>query len=150
MRIRRVALQLALIIPAMTGLGQHVHPAPAPSDPPIIVSINPEARVSVTLGGELPPPAPCGQPAVLMVKVLNQGYVTSRLEAELVGNTPAGTTLDFHPAPLKGLPEELRELRIILRQPGLNDLTITFRPHNDVGDIGGRDRIHFLMRCVAT
>lgn len=144
----RQAFAITLMISPMVSVSQHVHTAaPSPTDPPIIVSINPEARVSVTLGGVLPPPVPCGQPAVLAVKVVNQGFVTSLLEAELVGGVPAGTSLDFHPTPLKGLPEELRELRITLPKPGLTDLTVAFRPHNEAGDIGGRDRVHFLIRC---
>ena len=64
-----------------------------------------------------------------------------------MGNTPAGVTLDFHPEPLKGVPEELRNLRITLTKPGLTDLTVAFRVHNEVPDLGGRDRVHFLFRC---
>jgi hypothetical protein len=122
--------------------------ASSPNDPPIKITINPEARVSVTLAGELPPPAPCGIATDLPVKIVNQGFVTAQLEAELVDNAPAGVTLDFHPAPLKGLPEELRALRIVLAQPGPTDLTIAFKAHNEIADLGGRDRVHFLMSCV--
>jgi hypothetical protein len=120
----------------------------SPSDAPIKITINPEARVSVALAGELPPPARCGIATDLPVKIVNQGFVTAQLEAELVGNAPAGVTLDFHPAPLKGLPEELRALRIVLSQPGPMDLTIAFKAHNEIPDLGGRDRVHFLMSCV--
>lgn len=140
---------ITLMFSPMVSVGQHVHLAPSPTDPPIVISINPEARVSVALGGELPPPVACGQPAVLLVRVLNQGFITSRLEAELVDNVPTGAFLDFHPEPLKGRPEELRELRITLLKPALSDLTIAFRSHNEAGDIGGRDRAHILMRCFA-
>lgn len=120
----------------------------SPSYAPIKITINPEARVSVALAGELPPPAPCGIATDLPVKIVNQGFVTAQLEAELVGNAPAGVTLDFHPAPLKGVPEELRALRIVLTQPGPTDLTIAFKAHNEIADLGGRDRVHFLMSCV--
>ena len=112
---------------ALAFADEHTHPAAAPTDSPIKITINPEARVSVTLGGALPPPVACGTPVVVSVKVVNQGFVTSRLEAELVGSAPAGASLQFHPAPLKGIPEELRELRITLVNPGLADLTIAFR-----------------------
>ncbi len=120
----------------------------SPDDPPIKITINPEARVSVALAGELPSPAPCGVATDLPVKIVNQGFVTAQLEAELVGNAPAGVTLDFHPAPLKGLPEEMRALRIVLAQPGSTDLTIAFKAHNEIPDLGGRDRVHFLINCV--
>jgi hypothetical protein len=29
----------------------------------------------------------------------------------------------------------------------VTDLTIAFKAHNEVPDLGGRDRVHFLMRC---
>ncbi|HLH36055.1 MAG TPA: hypothetical protein VKX41_15400 [Alloacidobacterium sp.] len=143
------AFAITLVISPIASVCQHVHTAPAPTDPPILLNINPEARVSVALGGVLPRLVACGQPAVLVVRVQNQGFVTSRLEAELVGNVPAEASLDFHPEPLKGWPEELRELRITLLKPGLTDLTVAFRSQNEAGDIGGRDRVHFLMRCFA-
>jgi hypothetical protein len=83
---------------------------------------------------------------LLPVLVVNQGFVTAQLEAELV-DAPAGVTLEFHPDPLKGVPEELRKLQITLTKPGTTDLTVAFKAHNEIPDLGGRDRIHFLMRC---
>jgi hypothetical protein len=122
----------------------------APQEAPIQITINPEARVSVALAGALPHPVPCGTAADFSVKILNQGFITSRLEAELVGDTPAGVNLDFHPAPLKGVQEEIRHLRITLTRPDPTDLTIAFKAHNEVPDLGGRDRVHFVMHCVQT
>jgi len=121
-----------------------------PREAPIQITINPEARVSVVLAGSLPHPVPCGTAADFSVKILNQGFITSRLEAEFVGNTPAGVNLDFHPEPLKGVREELRHLRITLTRPDPTDLTIAFKAHNEVPDLGGRDRIHFVMHCLQT
>lgn len=141
-----LVLAVILMIPVLACADEHVHAAPSPTDPPIKITINPEARVSATFGGTMPPAVTCGTPAALSVKIVNQGFVTSRLEA-VVADAPAGTTLEFHPVPLKGIPEELRELRIILTKPGLADLTIAFRSHNEAPDIGGRDRVHFLMSC---
>jgi hypothetical protein len=143
-----------LLLPALTCADDEHHghhkmemEAASPNDPPLKITINPEARVSVALAGALPPSAPCGMAADLSVKIVNQGFVTAQLEAELVGDVPAGVTLDFHPEPLKGVPEELRKLRITLTKPGLTDLTIAFKAHNEIPDLGGRDRVHFLMRC---
>lgn len=115
---------------------------------PIQITINPEARVSVALAGSLPDPVSCGTAVDFAVKIMNQGFITSRLEAEFVGDTPAGVTLDFRPEPLKGVREELRHLRITLTRPDPADLTIAFKAHNEVPDLGGRDRIHFVMHCV--
>jgi hypothetical protein len=120
----------------------------SPNEPPINITINPEARVSVVLAGVLPPPAPCGTATDLPVKIVNQGFVTAPLEAELVGDAPADVTLDFHPDPLKGVPDELRTLHITLTKPGPTDLTIAFRAHNEIPDLGGRDRVHFLIHCL--
>ena len=120
----------------------------AHQEPPIQITINPEARVSVALVGSLPRPVPCGTAADFSVKILNQGFITSRLEAEFVGDTPEGVNLDFHSERLKGLREEFRHLRITLKRPGPADLTIAFKAHNEIPDLGGRDRIHFVMQCV--
>ena len=122
----------------------------APQETSIQITINPEARVSVALAGTLPHPVPCGRAADFSVKILNQGFITSRLEAEFVGDTPAGVNLDFQPEPLKGVREEFRHLRITLTRPDPTDLTIAFKAHNEVPDLGGRDRIHFVMHCVQT
>lgn len=127
---------------------EHAHESVSPTDLPIEITINPEARVSVTLGGALPLPVACGTAADLRVKIINQGFVTSRLEARFIGNTPAGAKLAFDPQPLKGVPEELRELRITLTKRGLTDLTVAFRTHNNAPDLGDRDRVHFLMSCL--
>src|SRR2546430_11195875 len=97
------------------------------NEPPIKITINLEARVSVVLSGALPRPVPCGIAADLPVKVVNKGFITSRLEAEFVGDVPAGVSLDFHPAPLKGVREEFRRLSITLIKPDPTDLTIAFR-----------------------
>jgi hypothetical protein len=88
-------------------------------------------------------------PADLTVKIVNQGFVTSRLEAQIIGDVPAGAALEFHPEPLTGAQEELHTLRILLTRPGPTDLTVAFKAHNEIPDLGGRDRIHFLVECVA-
>jgi hypothetical protein len=145
--VRPLTLAAVLAIPALAlAAGEHAHDAASPNDPPIKITINPEARVSVALAGALPSPASCGTAANLSVRIVNQGFVTARLETELAG-VAAGVTLDFEPRPLTGVPEELRTLRITLTRPGVTDLTIAFKAHNGTPDLGGRDRVHFLMRC---
>lgn len=148
--MRPPSFAVAVILPALAiAGGEHVHDTSvSANDPPIKITINPEARVSVTLAGALPPSAPCGTAADLSVKIVNQGFVTAQLEAELVGDAPAGVTINFHREPLTGVPEELRKLRITLTKPGPTDLTIAFKAHNEIPDLGGRDRIHFLMHCL--
>jgi hypothetical protein len=118
------------------------------AEPPIKITINPEARVSAVLSGTLPSSVPCGTAVVVPVKIVNQGYVTARLEVELVGSPIPGVEVSFESEPLKGLPEEVRNLRITLLERGPTDLTLAFRAHNVVPDLGGRNRIHFVMLCV--
>src|SRR4030095_3823467 len=119
----------------------------AAAEAPILLTINPEARVSVAMAGPLPPAVPCGSALDLNVKVVNQGFVTAHLEAALVGTAPAGVTANLDPEPLKGVPEESRVLRVTLTHPGQTDLTVALRAHNEIPDLGGRDRIHFLVEC---
>jgi hypothetical protein len=148
-KCKPLILATVLGLPALAFAGdKHMHETASPQDPPIQITINSEARVSVTLAGALPPAAPCGTTTNLSVKIVNRGFVTARLEADLVGDAPAGVTLDFHPTPLKGLPEEERVLRITLAKPGPTDVTIAFRAHNEAPDLGGRNRVHFLMDCL--
>lgn len=149
-----IALFIALPVLIFAQADGHTHDhhkeaeTVSASDPHIKITINPEARVSVLLASALRRPAPCGTASDFRVKILNQGFVTSRLEAEFVGDVPAGVSLDFHPTPLKGAREEFRNLRITLTKPGPTDLTIAFRAHNETPDLGGRDRVHFLMHCL--
>jgi hypothetical protein len=122
------------------------HTAPAP----IEITISPEARVSaVALPSALPPRPACGTRFALPVKILNQAFVTSHLEARLVGNVPPGVSLDFRPAALTGAAEEIRQLTLVLHDPSPVDITLAFRERNGIPDLGGRDRIHFLLRCRA-
>jgi hypothetical protein len=79
--------------------------------------------------------------------VVNQSFVTSQLQARLVADIPTDISLDFHPEPLEGKPEEMRSLGIKLSQPGFTDLTVSFYARGDKTELGGRDRVHLLMRC---
>lgn len=117
-------------------------------DAPITITINPEARVSVVLSGALPATVACGTATNVPVRVVNHGFLTGTLEAALVGHVPTGVKVAFDGQPLKGIREELRELRVTLTEPGATDITVAFKPHHGSPDLGGRDRIHFLMRCT--
>jgi hypothetical protein len=116
-------------------------------DAPIKISINPEARLSVSRGGKLPPITACGTPIDLQVRIVNQGFVTVPLEASFVDSVPKDVSLEFTVEPLKGVREEQRLLRVTLNKPGLFDVTISFRAKRDILDLGGRDRVHFLIGC---
>jgi hypothetical protein len=140
-----ITAALAFLVPVLI-LAQDDGRAPS-GEAPIRITINPEARVSVATVESFAPTARPGVALELPVRIVNQGFVTARLEAELVDGAPPGVSLEFHPEPLKGLPAEERILRITARYPGTVDLTIAFRARNEIPDLGGRDRIHFLVRC---
>jgi hypothetical protein len=141
------AAMLAASAPAQD---HHHHDAgtPAAAEPPITITLNPEARVSVARVGALPPPVRCGTPTELAIKIVNQGNFTLRLEARLVADPPPDVTLYFQPDPLTGGPQELRKLHLTLSKPGTHDLTVAFKARHEAPDLGGRDRVHFLMRCL--
>jgi hypothetical protein len=150
-----VAAVAVVLLPAVTcandGERAHDHhkteTSPA-TEPAINIIINPEARLSVVLGASFPAPAPCGTATEMTVKIVNQGFLTSQLEAQMVGEAPAGVTIEFRPEPLKGVPEEVRKLSIVVSKPGPTDLTIAFRPQVEFLDLGGRNQIHFLIHCL--
>jgi len=142
---KSLAAAVVFLLPALISAGDDKRPFY--DYPPIRIMINPEARVSVSMVEAFAPIAHPGTALELPVKIVNQGFVTGTLEAEVVGGPPPGVALEFHPEPLKGLPTEVRMLRITSKYPGTVDLTIAFRAHNEIPDLGGRDRIHFLIRC---
>jgi hypothetical protein len=146
-----LAALLALPLPVLADGGppasERCTPLAAQAlDCPIVITINPEGRVSAAIAGALPPPAAYGAPIELAVAVVNQGFSTGRLEARLVGSPAAAATLDFHPEPLKGAPLERRILRVTLTGGAPTDLTIAFSLRNESPDLGGRDRVHMLLR----
>jgi len=126
----------------------HQHGAsPALRNAPILVTINPEARVSAKWSGPTPPAAVCGSTVEIPVAVENQGFVTSTLQAHIVGLAPAGVTLRQPPQPLNGHPSEMRAIGITLSEPGPFDVTLEFSIPNEHPDLGGRARVHVLLAC---
>lgn len=113
---------------------------------PIVVTINPEARVSAELNSPTPATTKCGAPIRLQVKILNQGGITAPLRAHLV-DAPAGVTIALDGAPLSGQPEDWRTIRVISKRKSDTDLTIAFSLTNGAGDLADRDRVHWLLRC---
>jgi len=150
MRSARFITTLLLLIPLWSDAQDHAHPDKKPANTaPITITINPESRVSATVSGPFPASVQCGSLTNIPIGIMNQSFSTLRLEASLVGDSPSsGVTIDFHPESLKGTPEESLSLGIMLSRPGPVDITISFGARRVAHDLGGRDRIHFMMRCV--
>jgi hypothetical protein len=113
----------------------------------IVVTINPEARVSAVMAAALPPPVSCTEPTALKVKIVNQGQISAPLQARLISDGGQVAAIHMDKARLSGSREEERALHIL---PGSNapvDLTIAFSLDGNIGDLGGRDRVHFIFRC---
>jgi len=145
MRRQIFSIAILALSPAWSGASDHKQEVDVTA--PIRITINPESRVSVALVGPLPPVARCGMATQFQVSIVNQGFLTAPLEANPTGDAPAGVTVFIQPDPLKGVAHETRKLPIKLTKPGLTDLTITFKAHNEIPDLGGRDRIHLLIQC---
>jgi len=112
----------------------------------IVVTINPEARVSAVAGKALPIRA-CGSTVMLQVKIVNQGSVRAPLRTKLV-DTPENVVLHESNVPLSGRPEELQMLHITSARKEETDLTFAFSFTNDRGDLAYRDQVHLLLRCL--
>jgi len=111
------------------------------------ITINPEARVSVTRIGELPGPALCGTPLAIPVSIVNRGFFTGSLEATWAGSPVEGGTLWWALRPMSGAPRETRVLHVGWSQSGPVDVTISFKARGDRADLDGRDRVHLLLSC---
>src|SRR5687767_1872692 len=114
----------------------HHHTSTLPSDAQFVVTINPEARVSVVLGVPLPPPAPCGSAMELRVTVINQGFVTAPLRAAIVGEGAQYVALHMDRTKLSGEAKDKRVIRLTLLKPELLDVTIAFGIDNNTEDLG--------------
>jgi hypothetical protein len=137
---------IAQNMPGHNMPGMNMGPASDGSGAQIIVTVNPEARVSADLTSPQPAIAVCGAPLHLSVKVLNQAGITAPLRARLV-DPPAGVAMTSEGAPLSGRPEDWLMLQLVSRRREATDLTIAFSFTGDVGDLADRDRVHLLLRC---
>jgi hypothetical protein len=86
-------------------------------------------------------------PVDLLVRIVNDGFLTAPLEATLVDSIPGGTVVELSDKPLTGLREETRVLRLTVSVRTTADFTIAFRTRHNVSDLGGRDRILFVALC---
>lgn len=129
------------------GKHGHDHGSAASYNADIVVTINPEARVSVAVHTPRVR-ARCGTTVSLRLKVINQGYVTAPLNATAIGTGARHVAVDLSSARLTGRGEESRELR--LRPVGglPADVTIAFNISQEIGDLSGRDRVNLFVTCT--
>ena len=141
---------LLLVLGSASAIAQdhaHHHESLPPGNAQIVVSINPEARVSAVLAAPLPAPSACGSATELKIKVINQGFITAPLRASIVGDGASRVSLHMESAKLSGNAEDHRTLHLIPLGSDPVDVTIAFSIDKNIGDLGGRDRVHFVVRC---
>lgn len=115
---------------------------------PVIVTINAEARVSVTVANKLYRRQPCNGAIAVPITIINVGSVTALLEAHVIDGLPGVDKVSVSGGRLSGAREELRALHLPLTASGFIDITLSFRIEDDIADLGGRDRVHLLLKCL--
>jgi len=112
----------------------------------IVVTINPEARVSAVRVG--PSLRLTNNRAAIRVPVniINRGLVTAPLRAVLLDPERNLVDVSLPAGPLSGALNESRELEIRPAVSGPLDITIAFEISPEGGDLAGRDRVHILVR----
>src|SRR5690349_300558 len=110
--------QLVVLMTALLAIA-----APEPSstdhrdariDRAVTLTINPEARISVTRDDRMAFPSTCKREVSFRVHVVNQGYVTERIVASLIDPAPKSVSVKFSAEPLKGIRNEYRILGVTL------------------------------------
>lgn len=145
-------LPIVFVSPALASSQPHdhgqKHAQAIVANADIVVTINPEIRVSAVLAAPVPALLrKCGNSAEFKVRVVNQGFTTARLRAAVVGEGKDRVTLHMDATKLSGKPEDLRLLHLTPFSAGATDVTIAFTIDNNFGDPGGGDQVHLLLRC---
>jgi hypothetical protein len=114
----------------------------------IEVTINPEARVSARRTDAELPRMDCGVLAPILIRIANEAFVTSRVNASL-RDASASRMVTIQPIQqrLVGAAVEYRVLKISLRQAGTTDVTLTFDAGPGTEDLGSRATVYFIANC---
>jgi hypothetical protein len=120
----------------------------AASKATIEVTINPEARVSVSRTGVQLPPFTCGVAEPLLVRIVNLGHVSSVLNAQLVGGSATGKVSLGQISPhLSGASVEYRLMMLRLSSLQPLDLSIAIDAGPGTDDLSLRSQFSLLLRC---
>lgn len=136
-----------LLVSSAAEVHDHLHHEEQKSPRGIVVTVNPEARVSVVGHGLTYRSLPCHKPIDLPVKIINLGFVTAPLVVRLVEGAPSVRGVTLLGDSLTGAREENRLLRLSLDDVGFIDLTVAFSAQHDIEDLDGRSRVHLLLEC---
>jgi hypothetical protein len=118
-----------------------------PDDAQIVITINPEARVSAVLGAPLPSPGACGTTTDLNVHVINQGFVTAAFRATVAGGDSGDVAISLDGPKLTGNHDEVRRLHITVFRSEVRDVAIAFSVQGNFGEATSDGSVHFIFRC---
>jgi hypothetical protein len=139
----RAALSAALQAPNNDGVDQILATHAA-----IEVTINPEARVSVIRASASLPRFACGIAEPLLIRILNQGRVTSVLNVHLLGEATApAASLNPVTPHLAGASVEYRLLILTVKSVRPIDLTLGVDAGPGTGDLAFRSHLSMLLQC---
>lgn len=142
-----IALGLALGIGAgvyRTGSGAESAP-PARPVVALVVSINPEARVSVEPTNAALAPQRCDRPIEIGIDVFNDSFTRAPLRAAALSSA---FEILAQPTPaLSGEPRERRTMTIHLNRPSPVEVGLAFDVGPGTQDIGWRGATALLVHC---
>jgi len=115
---------------------------------PLQVTINPEARVSVVHTTSPPPHLSCGRAAPWLVRLVNQGRVTSALKATVLGDEAGLVHVRQAIDRLAGASVEYRVLTMTVTTTKPLDVTIAFDVGRGTDDLALRSQLSLLVRCA--
>ena len=115
----------------------------------IEISIRPEARVSVARAAAAPPASHCGDETALLIRIVNQSYITSGINVQS-GNTLGADQLAISPITpaLSGEPVEYRVLNIHPKSQGPVEIALRFDAGPGTADLGSRSTVPLLLTCA--
>jgi hypothetical protein len=114
----------------------------------IEVTINPEARVSVRRTEAPLPLFACGTPEPLLVRIVNQGRVTSNFNIRLLQETDASmVVLQPITQHLAGATVEYRLLTMTVSTVRPYDLTLIADAGPGTNDLGLRSQLSLIVKC---
>jgi hypothetical protein len=114
----------------------------------IEVTINPEARVSIGRT-QVPLTMPqCEKSAVWLIRIVNQGFVSARLNFRILAAPPANLVILEPVTPrLTGAAVEYRALHFRVNETRQMDITLGVDAGPATSDIGERARLPVLLQC---
>jgi hypothetical protein len=117
---------------------------------PIEITINPEARVSISRTATALPNCTLGKRELWLMRIVNQGRVSSTLNLRLLGDEERLVELEQITPQLVGASVEYRVLLLTVIAARPIDLTIAADAGPGTDDLGLRSQLVLLLRCSVT